>query len=107
MPITTPSIVSPERSLLARNVAIGLASVAFLAFFDNLRLRGATASAAGDRWISGAGRALRSTLPLGVSGIAGSTTRAAGSMCSGSERPRASRMPPSSGAGPAVALATT
>ncbi len=36
---------------------------------------------------SGSGSALRSTFPLGVNGNAGSTTRAAGTMYSGSETP--------------------
>ena len=54
-------------------------------------VRGATGSAADSRRSSGAGRALRSTLPLGVSGISGSTTIAVGSMYSGSDRARVPR----------------
>ena len=64
-------------------------------------MRGGTDSADSGR-ASGAGRALRSTLPLGVSGISGSTTIAVGSMYSGSDRARVPRNASSSGTGSAT-----
>jgi hypothetical protein len=49
---------------------------------------GASYPRAANASLPGAGSALRSTLPLGVSGIASSRTYAAGTMCSGSRSAR-------------------
>ena len=55
------------------------------ASFCSTGVRGATKlSAAPVSWESGAGRALRSTLPLGVRGRDSSATKAEGTRCSGS-----------------------
>ena len=51
------------------------------ASFSSSGVRGATwPSAVPERWASGAGRALRATLPLGVRGRASKGTKAEGSM---------------------------
>ena len=64
-------------------------------------VRGASYPAASaGRSGSGAGRALRSTLPLGVSGKAGSVTNADGTMASGSRSRRQPRSSPAAGASP-------
>ena len=59
-----------------------------------------------DRSRSGAGRALRSTLPLGVSGSASRATNADGTMYSGSRRPQAAALSPAR-RGPAPGAGTT
>ena len=71
---------------------------------SSLASRGATALASPSRAVSGAGSALRSTLPLELSGSAASVTKTAGTMYSGRRDRRKAR---SSSTGAPASVATT
>ncbi len=74
------------------------------ASFCSVSVRGASNASGFGAWASGVGRALRSTLPFGVSGIASSTTYADGTMYSGSRCFRCVRRTLASSSTPSFAV---